>query len=84
MAQLQVQAHTHRLSDLRCERLWLVRPREAVEVDEHVVACAQISPRLYVGNLEEPRPGCIQFLRELSHPRVVLAAVHLDGEVSLR
>eukprot|EP00966_Prymnesium_polylepis_P033973 789741-Prymnesium_polylepis.2 len=45
------EAHTLCLSDLGGERLRVVRPRESVEVDEHVVARAQIAPRLHVGNL---------------------------------
>eukprot|EP00966_Prymnesium_polylepis_P015471 357877-Prymnesium_polylepis.2 len=53
MARLKVQALAHRLSDLGRKRLRVVRPRQRVEVDEHVVACAQIAPRLNVGNLEE-------------------------------
>eukprot|EP00966_Prymnesium_polylepis_P307231 7099602-Prymnesium_polylepis.1 len=54
--------------------LQLVRPRECVEVDEHVVARAQVAPQL-----KQPRPGSVQLLGEPSRPWVVLAAVHLDG-----
>eukprot|EP00966_Prymnesium_polylepis_P196099 4544521-Prymnesium_polylepis.2 len=83
VARLQVQAHTHRLSDLRCKRLRVVCPCQGVEVDQHVVAQTHIAPRLNVGNLQQPRPDPIQLLGELSRPWVVGAAVHLAGKVAL-
>eukprot|EP00966_Prymnesium_polylepis_P181478 4203575-Prymnesium_polylepis.1 len=71
MARLQVQPHAHRLVDLGRKRLRVVRPREGVEVDEHVVACAQIAPRLNVCDLQEPWPDAVQLLGELSRPWIV-------------
>eukprot|EP00966_Prymnesium_polylepis_P306642 7085876-Prymnesium_polylepis.1 len=61
---------------LGCQLLRLVRPRQGVEVDEHVVAHAQIAREL-----EEAWPTFVQLVRELSRPQVVRAAVHLDGRV---
>eukprot|EP00966_Prymnesium_polylepis_P014611 337260-Prymnesium_polylepis.1 len=58
--------------------LWLVRPREGVEVEEKMVTYTQIAQQL-----EEPWPGCVQLVCELFRPRVVGAAVHLDGCVPL-
>eukprot|EP00966_Prymnesium_polylepis_P316125 7304366-Prymnesium_polylepis.1 len=81
---LQVETHTHGLSDLRRKRLRVVRPREGVEVDEHMIARAQIVPRLNVGHsLQEPWPDAVQLLGELSRPGVPRAAVHTDGGMAL-
>eukprot|EP00966_Prymnesium_polylepis_P322615 7378864-Prymnesium_polylepis.1 len=82
MAQLQVQAHAHRLSDLTGKLLRLVRPCAGVEVDKHVVASPQVGPRVNFGNLQQARPRAIELLRELSRPRVVRAAVKCDGDVA--
>eukprot|EP00966_Prymnesium_polylepis_P221135 5115129-Prymnesium_polylepis.1 len=83
MTRLQVQAHTHRPMKFRRQLLWLVRPRQGVQVDEHVVARTQIALQLIVCNLQKPRPDAVQLLSELSRPRVAGAAVHLDGQVAL-
>eukprot|EP00966_Prymnesium_polylepis_P319294 7375199-Prymnesium_polylepis.1 len=83
MARLQVQAHAYCLSDLHSERLWLVYPRVGVEVDEHVVASAEVRPRLNVSNLQQPWPCCAELFRKLCRPWVVRATVNLDGEVAL-
>eukprot|EP00966_Prymnesium_polylepis_P147509 3407526-Prymnesium_polylepis.1 len=63
---------------LRCQLLRLVQPRQGVEVDEHVIAHAQIAR-----DLEHPWPNSIQLICELSRPLVVRAAVHFDGYVLL-
>eukprot|EP00966_Prymnesium_polylepis_P010555 243345-Prymnesium_polylepis.1 len=68
MAQLQVQPHTHRFSDLGRERLGVMCPREGVEVDEHVLASAHVGPRLDVDNLEKVWPHRIELLGELLRP----------------
>eukprot|EP00966_Prymnesium_polylepis_P137763 3183828-Prymnesium_polylepis.3 len=78
-----MQARLERLSDFCAKRLWVVGPRQGVEIEEHVVACTHIIPRLNFDNLEQSRPARIQLLGELSGPRVVRAAVHLDRNVLL-
>eukprot|EP00966_Prymnesium_polylepis_P068760 1597033-Prymnesium_polylepis.1 len=83
MAWLQVQAHAHCLPHFGRKRLRIMRPRSGIEVDEHVVASAQVAPRLNVGDLQEPRPYAVQLLGKFSCPRVARAAVHTDGEVAL-
>eukprot|EP00966_Prymnesium_polylepis_P314613 7270051-Prymnesium_polylepis.1 len=80
MTWLQVQPHSLRLSDFGRKRLRFVRPGLCVEVDEHVVARAQIAPRLNFGNLEQSWPDAIELLGNLSRPRVMRAAVHADGK----
>eukprot|EP00966_Prymnesium_polylepis_P188567 4369653-Prymnesium_polylepis.1 len=59
-----------------------MRPGEGVEVDEHVVTCAQVAPRLDVSSLEETRPDVVELLGKLVHIRVVRAAIDLDGKVA--
>eukprot|EP00966_Prymnesium_polylepis_P002073 47359-Prymnesium_polylepis.1 len=83
MTRLQVQARSLGFPDLGRKRLWVVRPRLGVQVDEHAVACAHVVPRLNVGELQQAWPNAVQLLGELSRSRVVWAAVHADGEVAL-
>eukprot|EP00966_Prymnesium_polylepis_P326438 7382354-Prymnesium_polylepis.2 len=84
MAWLQVQARSHRLPDFVRKGLRVVSPRLGVEIDKHMITHAHITPRLKVGNLEQPRPDRIQLLGELSRSRVVRAALHANGKVPLR
>eukprot|EP00966_Prymnesium_polylepis_P277315 6407575-Prymnesium_polylepis.1 len=78
-----VYAHTHGLPEIRRQFLRLLRPRQGAQVDEHVVALAQVTPRLNVSDLEQPRPDVVQFLGEVLRPVVVRATIHVDGTVAL-
>eukprot|EP00966_Prymnesium_polylepis_P164192 3796499-Prymnesium_polylepis.1 len=64
-------------------QLRVTRPCQGVEVDEHVVACAQVAPRLNGGNFQEPRPDSIELRHQLSRSQVVRATVDLGRQVPL-
>eukprot|EP00966_Prymnesium_polylepis_P311645 7201110-Prymnesium_polylepis.1 len=74
VARLQVHAQSHRLPYLGRKRLWLVRPRVRVEVDQHVVARGHVAPLLEEHGFKQ----VIDLVDELGGPQIVRAAVHLD------
>eukprot|EP00966_Prymnesium_polylepis_P181715 4209322-Prymnesium_polylepis.3 len=69
MARLQVDAQAHCLANLDCESLWLVRPGQGVEINEHVVAIGHI-----VNDFEQRIATCVAPCKSIEYAFMLLRA----------